>query len=173
MLDGNNETLMLVFVGLTGLAVLLQALVLFGIYLTVRKAASSTQQQIEELRSAIQPVLTGTQAFLTTVGPKLDAVATDLAAIAHGLRAQTADMQTSAADILEQVRRQANRLDDMLTHVLDTVDRAGGVLTETVNIPIRQLSAFGAFLRAAIGALRSGVSAPRPTRSVADKDLFV
>ena len=40
MPNANHETLLLVFVALTGLAVLLQALVLLAIYLALRKTAA-------------------------------------------------------------------------------------------------------------------------------------
>ena len=65
----------------------------------------------------------------------------------------------------------------MFSGVLDTVDRAGAIVTDLVNVPLRQLSGVAAFAKAAIGTLRSGAPqrepGPRATHSPADKDMFV
>ena len=45
MTNVNSETLLLVFVCLTGAAVLLQAFVLLAIFFVVKKAATSVQEQ--------------------------------------------------------------------------------------------------------------------------------
>lgn len=169
----NSDTLLLVFVALTGVAVLLQAFVLLAIFLALRKTTGMLQQQLDELRTSVMPVVTSTQKLLTSVGPNLEAVAKDLAEITKGLSAQSADIQASAGQILAQVQRQTSRIDAMFTRALDTVDRAGTVLTETINMPLRQISAITAFARAALGALRSGQSQPRPTRSATDEDMFM
>ncbi|HUX43429.1 MAG TPA: hypothetical protein VMV57_01645 [Terracidiphilus sp.] len=169
----NNDTLLLIFVGVTGLAVLMQAVVLLALFLSVRKTAAAMQNQIEELRSTITPVLTETKSFLDNVGPKIESVASDLAELAHGLRVQSADLQDSATEVLDRVRRQASRLDMMCSDVLDTVDRAGSLVTSVVNLPLRQLTALLAAARAAFGVLRSPVPAQAKTHSPADKDMFV
>ena len=58
---------------------------------------------------------------------------------------QTADVQSAANEIIARVRSQASRLDAMLTHVLDTLERAGNFMADAVNKPMRQLSAISGF----------------------------
>ena len=53
----DNETILLAFVAVTGLAVLLQALILLAILVSVRKAARSIKEELEDLRSAAMPVI--------------------------------------------------------------------------------------------------------------------
>jgi hypothetical protein len=172
----NNETLMLIFVACTGAAVLMQALVLLAMLITARKALKLAQEQIEELRTSVLPVVRDTKELLSNVGPKIEAVASDFAALTHGLRTHGVKLEESATNILERVNRQSNRMDTMLTGVLDTVDRAGAVVAEVLSVPIRQLAGVAAFARAAINTLRAGPNSqaePQPTHSPADKDLFV
>ena len=171
----NQETLLLIFVGATGAAVLLQACVLLAMFMTLRKSTKAMQQQIEELRATVTPVLTRTRDFLDQVGPKLESVATDLAELAHGLRAQSAELQTSATEIMERVRRQTSRLDTMCTGLLDTADRATRVVSEVIQAPLRQISALAASVKAVLGALRAPVREPHAaeTHSPADRDMFV
>ena len=153
---------------------LLQAFVLLALFLSVRKTAETVQSEMHELRTTITPVLNQTRDFLTNVAPKVDSITSDLVELTHGLRTQGQELQISAGDILERVRRQSSRLDTMLSGVLDTVDHAGAVVTQAVNVPVRQLGAVSAFVKAAVATLISGP--PRngqETHSPADKDLFV
>jgi uncharacterized protein YoxC len=175
MADVNTESLLIWFVGLTGVAVLLQAIVLLALALAVRKTAKTIEVQMAELRGTVEPVANEMRGFLERVGPRLESATTDLAEIVHGLRAQSAEMQASAMEILERARRQSSRVDSMMTGVLDTVDRATAVVTDAVSIPLRQISGVAAFVRAALGALRSGARGPQqqPTHSAADRDMFV
>jgi ABC-type transporter Mla subunit MlaD len=172
-----NEQLLMIFVACTGAAVLLQAFVLLAMLFTARKALKLAQEQIEELRTTLLPMVKDTKQLLTNVGPKIESVATDMAALTSGLRAQTAKIEISAGEILERVHRQTTRVDTILTNTLDTVDRAAAAVADVISVPLRQLSGFAAFARAALSSFRSApprdVNEPRPTHAAADKDLFV
>ena len=117
-----------------------------------------------------------TKELLTRVGPKIECRRFRwLQCPAQDARADHEDRR-SAGEIIERVHRQTNRVDTMLTRTLDTVDRAGAVVADVLSVPLRQLSGFAAFARAAFGSLRPAVQQPlepRPTHSAADKDLFV
>jgi hypothetical protein len=173
----NNQNLwLMIFVGCTGAAVLMQAFVLLGMLLTARKALKFMREQSEELRTNVLPLIKDTKDLLTRVGPKIESVATDVAVLASRVREQSAKVEASAGAMIERVHRQSTRVDMMLTSALDTVDRAGALVGEVLSVPLRQLSGFAAFARAAIGTLRSGPppqGEPRPTHAAADKDLFV
>ena len=143
-------------------------------YLTLRKTVNSVREQVEELRSTAMPVLAETKAFLDRVGPKIDSVATDLAELTHGLRAQSTELQITATEIIERVRRQTSRMDHMFTGMLDTVERAGGFVTDVISVPLRQLGAVAASLKAVVGVLVSrNAPQPREMHSPSDKDMFV
>jgi hypothetical protein len=175
MSNVNNEILLIAFVALTGVAVLLQAIILLALYITLRKTTKELTEKVDNLRSTVEPVLTDAKDFLTRVGPKVDAVATNLAEVTNGLRTQSVELQASAADILERLRRQTTRVDAILTGVFDTADRAGSIVSDVLSRPLRQLSAIAASIRAGLGAFRSPSPSTdtHPTHSAADKDMFV
>ena len=56
----DNETLLLAFVAVTGLAVLLQAIILLAIFITVRKTAITLRDEAEDLRSSVLPIIYNT-----------------------------------------------------------------------------------------------------------------
>ncbi|MFZ0743981.1 MAG: hypothetical protein WAM85_06225 [Terracidiphilus sp.] len=173
MPNANNETLLTIFVALTGVAVLFQAVILLAIFLALRKSVKSVHEKVDDLRATVLPVINDTREFMGRVGPKIDSVATDMAELVHGLRAQGAELQSSATEIVERVRRQTSRMDAMLTGVLNAVDRAGGLVTEAVSAPLRQMSALAAAAKAVFGTLRNGAPTAAQTHSAADKDMFV
>lgn len=173
MLNENTETLLTIFVALTGVAVLFQAAILLAIFIALRKSVKSVHEKVEDLRATVLPVLNDTREFMGRVGPKIDSVATDMAELMHGLRTQGEELQYSATEILERVRRQTSRMDAMLTGVLNTIDRAGGFVTEAVSVPLRQMSAIAASAKAIFGALRNRTPVAAQTHSAADKDMFV
>jgi len=173
MSNVNHETLMLIFVAITGLAVLLQMFILLALFLTMRQIAKSVQGQIEDWHATVMPAVTETREFLTRVGPKVESVATDLMEMTHGLRAQSAEIKSSTEEILQRVRRQTSRMDFMFTNVLDTADRAGAIVTQTLGVPLKQISAIAAAVKAAFGVFRTGTPTPAETHSPADKDMFV
>jgi uncharacterized protein YoxC len=169
----DNETILLAFVAVTGLAVLLQAFILLAILISVRKAARSIKEELEDLRSAAMPVIYNTRDLFTRLAPIVESTVGDLSEIANGLRVQTEEMQSSATEIIEKVRHQATRLDSMFTSVLDAIDRAGGFVAEAVSKPVRQLSALAASIKAIVESLRVPGNQTRHPQSREDKDMFV
>jgi methyl-accepting chemotaxis protein len=108
--------------------------------------------------------------------PKIEETTGDLAALAHTLRTQAADVQSAANEIVDRVRRQAGRLDTMLSNVLDAVERASVFMADTVAKPMRQLSAVLASVKAVVESLRTvDPAAPRSqsSRAHSDNDMFV
>jgi uncharacterized protein (DUF39 family) len=98
---------------------------------------------------------------------------TDVSEVTRSLRAQTTDVEVSLDEILEKVRKQAGRIDSMITGTLDAVDRAGAFVTETVSKPVRQLSGLLAGMKAVIESLSSSNSKYHEPSIHDDKDMFV
>src|SRR5271157_4843213 len=144
----DNQTIQLIFIAVTSLAVLLQAIILLLIYLSVRKAAKSVREEIEDLRSSVMPIIDTTRDLINRVAPKIEATTVDLAEIIHGLRLQIAQMESAATEVVDRARRQTSRLDKMFSGVLDSVDRAGAFVAEAVSRPVRQISGLLAALNA-------------------------
>jgi methyl-accepting chemotaxis protein len=180
----DNQTLQLLFIAVTALAVLMQAIILLAIFVAVRKAARSVTEQVEELRSSVMPILDTTRDLINRVAPRIEEATTDLAEIVYGLRKQTAQMESAATEIVERVRHQTSRLDKMFTGVLDSVDRAGAFVAEAVSKPVRQISGLLASLKAIVESLRNSAapasheahaarSRSQGDRSPSDTDMFV
>ena len=155
MPNSDTQTIQLALVAAVALLMLVQMIVLLAVFLVIRKAARSMREDLEDLRSSIAPIIYNTRDLLTRLTPKIEETTSDLAALTHSLRTQAADVQSAANEIVDRVRRQAGRLDTMLSNVLDAVERAGVFMADTVAKPMRQLSAILASVKAVVESLRT------------------
>ncbi|MGD0739312.1 MAG: hypothetical protein ABR957_06915 [Terracidiphilus sp.] len=171
----DNQTVQLAMVAAVALAMMIQAIVLLAAFVALRKLAKNIHDQVEDIRSSVMPIIDQTRDLVTRLAPKIESTTSDLAVLTRALRDQTADVQEAADEIIARARRQASRLDTMLSSVLDAVDRASAFMADTVAKPMRQLSAFLASAKAVVESLRSTEGAPRgeASRRSSDNDMFV
>jgi len=171
----DNQTIQLALVSAVALAMLIQAIVLLAALVALRKLAKSIREEMEDLRSAVMPVIENTRNLLVRVTPRIEQTTADLAVLTRTLRNQVADVQAASDEIIGRARLQASRVDNMLSNVLDAVDRAGTFMANTVTKPMRQLSALLASAKAVIESLRStdGATRAQANRASGDNDLFV
>jgi len=183
----DNETIELICIAVTALAVLLQAIVLSAIYVALRKAIGSLRGEVEDLRSSLMPVANNTREVIVEaralidnmrrlfarIAPKAETTVGDVARVARGLREQTEELEEAAQEVLARVRFQTGRVDAMTTSGLDAVDRAGSYVAETVGKPARQLAGLLAAAKAIVESLRAPAREPRHARFSGDEDTFV
>jgi methyl-accepting chemotaxis protein len=191
MTDSNLQTLLIVFIGLTAVAVLMQACVLLGIFLTIRKAVNFAKEEAEGYRNKLTPVIdsgsklvasgkemvASATELIKNLEPQLKTAATELSEMTQSLHDQTERLQAQADEIAAKVRMQTNRVDGMTTSFLNGVDRTGRFLNEAVNVPIRQVNGIVAAAKAVVDTLRTPPP-PRARRVSVDspadeKDLFI
>ena len=176
----DSQTVQLIIVAGTALALLLQTIFLLAILLVVRKSFRGLREEIEDLRSALMPIIYNTRDLMTRLTPKIEETVEDLSAMTRDLRVQTSDVQSAAKELVQRVRHQAIRVDEMMSTVLNAVDRASGFVTQSVSKPVRQFSALLASAKAIIESLRHSEPPPhhpddhpRGDHPLGDKDMFV
>jgi hypothetical protein len=173
MLNFDHETVELILIVVIAAAALMQAFVLLGMFLVLKKSSRSIGEQIEDLKSSIAPFVDNAKGFLARVGPKVEGSAADIADVTRRLRVQAAEVEASAAEIHEFVRKQTTRIDEMLSGLLDSVDRASNYVVDIVSGPVRQISGVLASIRAIVESLRSPIPKPRETPTVRDRETFI
>jgi len=171
----DTQTIQLALVAVVALAMLIQTIVLLAALVALRKLARNIREQVEDMRSSVMPVIENTRDLLARLAPKIEETTSDLAVLTRALRDQTANVQAASDEIIACARRQAGRIDNMLTSVLDTMDRARVFMADTISKPMRQISAVLASAKAVVESLRNAESASRAQAhcTPGDKDLFV
>jgi methyl-accepting chemotaxis protein len=169
----NNETFwLMIFVGLTAVALLGQFIVMLAAFFMVRKSIKKVQDEVGEVRSTVMPMLSRSKELLEKVAPKVESVAADMADMAQSAREQTAHIRFTADEVLARVYRQTSRVDNMITNVADGVEHAGTVVADSVTKPVRQVSAMLAAAKAFLGVLATGRRRDRQD-VITDQDMFV
>jgi phage-related protein len=169
----DHETIELILIAVTAAAVLLQAFVLLAMYLGLRKSSRTIIEKIEDLKSSITPFIDNARGVLERVGPKLEGTTTDVAEIVRAFKVQAAEAEASVAEILDCVRKQTSRIDEMFSGLLNAVDRAGDYVAGVVNGPVRQISGVLASIKAIIESLRTPIPEPHETRTSRDRETFI
>jgi biopolymer transport protein ExbB/TolQ len=172
-MDANTQTLLIVFVGLTGAAVLLQAFVLLGIFISLRKAAKSALQATEDLKATVLPMVHTTRELLDRIGPQVVTVSADVAELTRLFRKETTTAKASFSEIMDRLNKQTARLDAMLTSGLNSVERAGSLLESAVAVPVRQVTGIFNAFKAVVETYRSETPRRRQANGQEDRDLFI
>lgn len=157
------DYILIAIAAILGVAVLIQIIVLTvaGVAaLKTMKAAREFAQETKPVLHDAGDLLVSAKQLLTKIEPKLDAAAGDLADIFRTAREESERLSASAEEITERIRRQAEHMETLTSTALNGVERAGQVLNQAVNTPVRQISGVFAAARAILNSLRS----TRPAR---------
>jgi hypothetical protein len=129
-----------VFIALTGLAVLLQAIVLVMIYLGIRKSGARMEALATEVKTKLLPTVERAEVILTDVRPKLQVIADNIQETTTLLRDQVQRADATVKDAMDRGRLQIIRADELLTRTLDRVEQTSDMVHSTVISPVRRLS---------------------------------
>ncbi len=151
----NTETLLIVFVAFTGFAVFMQACVLLGILISMRRAAKSALVVTEDFRATVVPLIQSTRELIERSTPQFLTATSNLLELTDGIRSETAELRRNLADILDRVHRQTVRLDGMLASGLDSVQHAAEVVESAVLRPVRIVNRVVRTANAMLDAYRS------------------
>jgi methyl-accepting chemotaxis protein len=155
-----NTTLLIWFVGLTGFAVLLQACVLLGILLALRKTAQAVNEVTKDVKTTVIPLVHTTRELLERVSPQIQTVSTGLADLTDLIHKETAGTRISVSEVVQRANVQIKRVDGMVTVALDAIEKTAAALEHSVAAPVRQVNGVVAALKAIIGTYRA---TPRPS----------
>jgi len=171
-METNTLTILIVFVALTGVAVLLQAFVLLGIYLSLKKTAKSVSDVADDFKATVLPLVHSTRDLMERLSPQIVTVSEGLAEVTEILHKETKGVRVSVSEILERVSRQTKRLDSMLTAGLNTVEHTAEVLETAVAKPVRQANGVLAAIKAIVETYRAPLPPRKPTYDP-ENDQFV
>ena len=129
-----------VFIGLTAFAILLQAGILLGMYLALRKTSQHVETIATEVKTKVLPIMEQARATLTEVRPKIQSITDNLQQSTNVVRDQVTRMDATVNDVVDRARLQVIRADELLTRTLDRVEQTSDMVHKTVVSPVRQLS---------------------------------
>jgi len=132
------ETLLIIFIAVTAVAVVIQMCVLLALFLAMRKSRARMEALAEELRSRAIPILDTAQSMITTYRPRIDAAVDNVTEASNVVKQQVAAMQAPINEAMERARLHAARVDGMVGRTLDCVENARSKVERSFDGPVRQ-----------------------------------
>ncbi len=130
-----DDTLLKIFIAVTTLAVVLQAGILLGLYLAVRKTTAKMEALATQITGKTVPTLETVQSMLLEMRPKLDMVTTNVTESSIMVRNQLSRFDATLTDALDRTRLQVIRADELLNRTMDRVEETSDVVHKTVLSP--------------------------------------
>ena len=134
------DTLTPMFIFLTGAAVILQAGILFAMFLAIRKAGKRVEAIATDVQNKVIPTVAQAESFLSEIRPKLQVITDNLQDTTTLLREQVQRVDAASTDAVDRGRLQIIRADELVTRTMDRVEQTSDMVHETVISPIRRVS---------------------------------
>jgi hypothetical protein len=135
-----DDNLLRIFIAVTTFAVVVQAGILVGLYLAVRKSTAKMEALAAEVKSKALPTMETVQNMLVELRPKLDVMTVNLSESSTLVRNQLARVDATLTDALDRARLQVIRADELLNRTMDKVEETSDVVHKTVISPLRQVN---------------------------------
>src|SRR6266403_2926186 len=135
-----DDTLLKVFIAVTTFAVVVQAGILVGLYLSLRKSSSKIEALAGEVLNKALPAMESVLGMMVALRPKIEALTDNISESSTLVRNQLGRIDATLADALDRTRLQVIRADELLNRTMDRVEETSEVVHKTVVSPLRHLS---------------------------------
>lgn len=166
-----------IFIAVTSAAVVLQMLILAGMYFTVRQIGAHVKAVADEVKSQAMPLLESGKVLQADVKkmleistPKIELVLDNAAAITTTAHAGLGRVESTLNDVLDRARLQVIRADEMLTRAMDTVEDTSEKVAHSVTSPVKHASGLLQGISAGLGAY---FGQKRPRNGGPSDEMFI
>jgi hypothetical protein len=166
------NTLLIVFIVVTALAVVVQAGILAGMYVALRKTSGIVELLAEEVRTKVIPTAQLAHEMITELRPKLITVTDNVSASTTVLRTQLERLDATLTDIVDRTRLQVIRADEFVNSTMDKLEETRDAVQRTVVSPVRQLSGIMHGLSVGLEAFL-GRRRERANANAAQDEMFI
>ena len=135
-----NNALLTFFIIATAAAVLLQAGILLGMYVAMRKTSAKVESLAEEVRTKVLPTAELAHSMISDLRPKIETVMDNVSVSTTVLRTQLERIDATLTDIVDRTRLQVIRADEFVTGTMDKLEETRDAVQRTVVSPVRHIS---------------------------------
>ena len=163
------------FVALVAVAVALQAALLAGIYLQLRKTTRRVEQVTQELQDRVYPLISKVTLLVEDVHPRISSMFAETAEITHLARTQVQRVDRLLTEAADRLRLQIVHVDQILTGALSAVEEASSKVSRSFLGPLQSIVAVVRGVQTGIDYYR-GVRRATPAEPSAeqqDETLFI
>ena len=154
-----------------GIAVTVQACVLIGILIAVRKSTTRMTTLAEEMQKRAIPTLENVQKLVEFTRPRVETAVENFTQASNSVRTQVQKLDVAVNDLVDRAKKQVVRADDLVTRTLDRVENTTEVVNSTVISPFAPSPASFTLL-VPDSASSSAARVPPATAPTAKRCLF-
>ncbi len=166
---------LIIFVGISALAIVLQMGILLGMYLQVRQMNAHMTRLTTNLHERIDPILSRLHFLLEDSQEQIRAMVADAAEVTHLARSQAQKVDRVFSEAVDRLRDQIVHADQILTGALEEIEEAGTRIKRTVWEPVKHATAVLQGIKSGLEFFRSRARRPTPDRASQqqDEELFI
>lgn len=168
-----HETVLTVFVIIAAVAIVVQALLLLGVYLAIRSIHREVQGVRADVKQRLDPLTQSVTEILANSREPVRTITANLAEISQMLRDRTSHVDALVADLVDKSRLQIVRVDQMVSDLVQKVETTADVVQRNVLAPIHEVSALIKGLRSGLEFLFSRRRASSVSEATQDEQLFI
>lgn len=156
-----------IFIAVTASAVVLQMLILAGMYFALRKLSARLQTVTDDVQSRLIPVLENTKMLQVEATKLLESSRPKVELILNN----ATHISSTTSEFVDRARLQAIRIEQIVTATLDRVEQTSSKVQQTVLSPVKQVNGILQGIGVALGTL---FEKPRRNRSgPAQDEMFI
>src|SRR5436309_6491950 len=135
-----DSGLLIAFIALTAFAVLLQAGMLAGMYISMRKTSQRVESLAEEVKTKVLPTAELAHSMMSDLRPKIETVVDNVSVSTTMLRTQVERVDATLTDIVDRTRLQVIRADEFVNSTMERLEETREAVQRTVVSPVRHIS---------------------------------
>jgi hypothetical protein len=171
-----DDKLIYVLIAITA-AVVLQMLILAGMFWTLRKLSVHLKTVTEEVKTQALPLLESAKSLqadvkriVETSAPKVELVLDNAASITTTAHSGIGRVESTVNDLLDRARLQIIRADEMITRAMDSVEDTTEKVAHSVTSPIKHASGIMQGISTGVGAY---FNQKRPRNAGPSDEMFI
>ena len=169
----NEQSLLIAFIAVTSVAVVLQTLILAGMFFSTRKMGQRIEALSTKVEEQVLPLVEKVRGIVDESAPQIQTVITNLTETSNLVRAQAGQIDETVTEIVSIARTQAGNAGELAERTMQRVDHAAGTVHNAVTAPLRQLSALVEGLVAGVTEFAGIRRVRRSTKAVPTDEMFI
>jgi uncharacterized protein YoxC len=175
-----DDNLLRIFIAVTSIAVLIQAGILVGLFLTVRKSTAKMEALAEEVKVKAMPLIQTVQSSVVELRPRIEEITAKVAEISANFADSTTTVKNqinridaTITDTLDRARLQVIRADELLSKAIDKVEQTTEAVQRTVTSPLRQVNGIVAAIHTGVEVFMGQKKRPRNGAGAPQDEMFI
>jgi transcriptional regulator with PAS, ATPase and Fis domain len=172
----NQNTLLMIFIGVSSLAIVIQAAMLVAMYATTKKTSAQFEKLAEEVRTKALPTAESVRMLIVDNKGKIEDIVDNLSVATSTARSQLTRLDATFNDVLDRTRLQVMRADELATSTMDRIEETTEIVQHTIVSPVRRINGVLSALSTGVGMFVAGRRAQKATPKAGagqQEDMFI